>query len=184
VLVLRDVLGFRASEVAAMLDSSVDSVKAALKRARATLDQRLPSTDREGAPLPDSPAEHELVRRFADALEAERHRHRRRAPHRGRMADDAASTLEYQGRVLIGSFLRDLATWRRGQRYRLVPTRANTQPAFACYRVDPQAPIAHATGLVVLSLRGEQIAAITQFLDTSILARFGFPRTLRGVRQP
>jgi RNA polymerase sigma-70 factor (ECF subfamily) len=65
-----------------------------------------------------------------------------------------------------------------------VPTRANTQPAFACYRADRHAPIAHATGLVVLSLRGEQIAAITQFLDTSILARFGFPRTLRGVRQP
>ena len=92
--------------------------------------------------------------------------------------------LEYQGRVLIGSFLRDLATWRRNRRYRLVPTRANTQPAFACYRPDPHAPIAHATGLVVLSLQGEQIAAITQFLDTSILARFGFPRTLRGVRQP
>ena len=114
-LVLRDVLGFRASEVAAMLDSSVDSVKAALKRARATLDQRLPPTDREHAPLPDSPAERELVRRFADAFEADDI-----DTVVALLTEDAwltmpPSTLEYQGRVLIGSFLRDLATWRRNQ---------------------------------------------------------------------
>jgi RNA polymerase sigma-70 factor (ECF subfamily) len=83
---------------------------------------------------------------------------------------------------VIASFLRENVTWRRGQRYRLMPTRANTQPAFATYRTDPHAPIAHATGLVVLTLEGERIAAITQFLDTSILSRFGFPRTLRGER--
>jgi RNA polymerase sigma-70 factor (ECF subfamily) len=84
--------------------------------------------------------------------------------------------------VAIASFLRELATWRRGQRYRLVPTRANTQPAFATYRADPHAPIAHATGLIVLTLEGERIAAITQFLDPSILSRFGLPQTLRGAR--
>jgi RNA polymerase sigma-70 factor (ECF subfamily) len=92
------------------------------------------------------------------------------------------STLEYQGRLVIASFLRENVTWRRGQHYRLVPTRANTQPAFATYRTDPHAPIAHATGLVVLTLEGERIAAITQFMDISILSRFGFPRTLRGER--
>ncbi len=92
------------------------------------------------------------------------------------------STLEYQGRLVIASFLRENTNWRRGQRYRLVPTRANTQPAFACYRTDPHAPIAHGTGLVVLTLEGERIAAITQFMDTSILSRFGLPRTLRGER--
>jgi RNA polymerase sigma-70 factor (TIGR02960 family) len=174
-LVLRDVLGFHAAEVADMLDSSVDSVKGALKRARATLEQRLPPTDR----VPDSPGERELVRRFADAWQAD--------DINGIVAlltEDAwltmpPSTLEYQGRSVIASFLRELATWRHGQRYRLVPTRANTQPAFATYRTDPHAPIAHATGLVVLTLEGDRIAAITQFLDTSILSRFGFPRTLR-----
>src|SRR5258707_2361357 len=56
-LVLRDVLGFHAVEVADMLDTSEDSVKSALKRARATLEQRLPPTDRDGSPLPDSPGE-------------------------------------------------------------------------------------------------------------------------------
>jgi RNA polymerase sigma-70 factor (ECF subfamily) len=69
--VLRDVLGFHAAEVADMLDSSEDSVKSALKRARATLEQRLPPTDRDRSPIPNSPGERELARRFADAWEAD-----------------------------------------------------------------------------------------------------------------
>jgi RNA polymerase sigma-70 factor (TIGR02960 family) len=181
-LVLRDVLGFHAAEVAEMLDSSEDSVKAALKRARTTLEQRLPPTDRDRSPLPNSPGERELAQRFANAWEAD--------DIDGIVAlltEDAwltmpPSTLEYQGRLVIASFLRENVTWRRGQRYRLIPARANTQPAFATYRTDPHAPIAHATGLVVLTLEGARIAAITQFMDTSILSRFGFPRTLRGER--
>ena len=163
-----------------MLDSSEDSVKGALKRARATVEQGLAPTDRDRSPLPNSPGERELVRRFADAFQAD--------DINGIVAlltEDAwltmpPSTLEYQGRLVIASFLRENTTWRRGQRYRLVPTRANTQPAFGCYRTDPHAPIAHATGLVVLTLEDERIAAITQFMDTSILSRFGLPRTLRG----
>jgi RNA polymerase sigma-70 factor (TIGR02960 family) len=181
-LMLRDVLGFHAAEVADMLDSSVDSVKGALKRARATLEERLPPADRDRSPLPDSPAERELVRRFADAFQDD--------DINGVVAlltEDAwltmpPATLEYQGGLEIAAFLREVATWRRGQRYRLVPTRANTQPAFGCYRTDANAPAAHATGLVVLSLEGERIAAITQFLDPSILSRFGLPLTLHGER--
>jgi RNA polymerase sigma-70 factor (TIGR02960 family) len=179
-LVLRDVLGFHAAEVAEVLDSSVDSVKGALKRARATLEQRLPATGRDHPPLANSPGERELVRRFADAFQAD--------DISGVVAlltEDAWLTmppvaLEYQGRSAIASFLGEVATWRGGQRYRLVATRANTQPAFACYRTDAHAPIAHATGLVVLTLEGEQIAAITQFMDPSILSRFGLPATLDG----
>ena len=179
-LVLRDVLGFHAAEVADLLDSSVDSVKSALKRARATLEKRLPRTDRDRAPLPNSPGERELLRRFADAFQADDIN-----AIVALLTEDAwltmpPTTLEYQGRLVIASFLRENTTWRRGQRYRLLPTRANTQPAFATYRTDAHAPIAHATGLVVLTLEGERIAAITQFLKPGILSRFGFPRTLRG----
>jgi RNA polymerase sigma-70 factor (TIGR02960 family) len=179
-LVLRDVLGFHAAEVADLLDSSVDSVKSALKRARATIEERLPATGRDHPPLANSAGERELVRRFADAFQAD--------DINGVVAlltEDAWLTmpptiLEYQGRSAIASFLEEVATWRRGQRYRLTPTRANTQPAFACYRTDAHTPIAHATGLVVLTLQGEEIAAITQFLDPSILSRFGLPPTLHG----
>jgi RNA polymerase sigma-70 factor (ECF subfamily) len=179
-LVLRDVLGFRAAEVAEMLDSSEDSVKSALKRARTTLDRRLPNRDRASPPPPDSKAERELVRRFADAFQADDVDSVVEL-----LAADAwlrmpPSTLEYQGPAAIGSFLAEVAAWRRGQRQRLIATRANTQPAFVCYRDDTHAPIAHATGLVVLTLGRDTVAAITMFLDSSVLSRFGVPRTLRG----
>jgi RNA polymerase sigma-70 factor (ECF subfamily) len=179
-LVLRDVLGFRTAEVAEMLRSSEDSVKGALKRARATLEQLLPADDREQAPLPNSPPERGLVRRFADAFEADDI-----DAIVALLTDEAwlimpPSTLEYQGLPAIAAFLRQAIRWRSGRRNRLVPTRANTQPTFGCYRNDAHTPIARATGLIVLTLEGEQIAAITQFLDGSVLPRFGLPRTLRG----
>src|SRR6266705_2599489 len=69
VLVLRDVLGYRAAEVAGMLDSTENSVKGALQRARAALQAQLPA-DRDRAPLPDSPRERQLAGRFAAAVEA------------------------------------------------------------------------------------------------------------------
>jgi hypothetical protein len=64
-------------------------------------------------------------------------------------------------------------------RFRLVPTRANGQPAFGFYLRDPQCPIARATGILVLSLRGDRIAEITAFHDTSLFPRFGLPRTVQ-----
>jgi RNA polymerase sigma-70 factor (ECF subfamily) len=178
-LVLRDVLGFHAAEVAEMLDSSEDSVKGALKRARATMDRRV-QPDREKTPFPDSAQERELVQRFADAFEAD--------DIDGVVAlltEDAwltmpPATLEYQGPAAIQAFLREVERWRAGSRYRLVPTRANTQPAFGWYRTDAHAPVARANGVIVLTLESDRIAAITQFLGTSILSRFGLPRTLRG----
>jgi RNA polymerase sigma-70 factor (ECF subfamily) len=181
-LVLRDVLGFHAVEVADVLDSSEDSVKSALKRARTTLEQCLPPIGRDRSPLPDSPVERELARRFADAFQADDINGLVTLLTEDSWLTMPPTTLEYQGPMVIASFLRENVTWRRGQRYRLVPTRANTQPAFGCYRTDAHAPIAHATGLVVLTLEGERIAAITQFMDPSILSRFGLPRTLRGER--
>jgi RNA polymerase sigma-70 factor (ECF subfamily) len=178
-LVLRDVLGFHTAEVADMLDSTEDSVKGALKRARATLERGLAAPDRDKAPLPDSAGERELVQRFTDAWEAD--------DVDGIVAlltDDAwltmpPSTLEYQGTDAIRSFLRELPTWRSGQHFRFVATHANTQPAFGVYRTDPHTPIAHANGLMVLTLEGDRISAVTHFLDASVMSRFGLPRTLR-----
>ena len=59
-----------------------------------------------------------------------------------------------------------------------MPTRANGQPAFGLYARDPQAPVAHASGILVLALAGSQISAMTGFLDNSLLRIFGLPRTL------
>jgi RNA polymerase sigma-70 factor (ECF subfamily) len=65
------------------------------------------------------------------------------------------------------------------ERFRLIPTRANGQPAFACYLRDPRARIARAYGLMVLTLGGDRVTAITGFPDTSVFPHFGLPRTLR-----
>ena len=179
VLVLRDVLGFHAPEVADMLSTSQDSVKSALKRARATLERLNASPGSGTAPPPNSPSERELVQRFSEAWVADDIDRVVALLTDNASASMPPSPLEYQGRAAIAGFLWAIARWRAGRRYRLIPTRANTQPAFGCYRDDPHAQIAHATGLLVLSLDGNRIAAITNFIDSGVLSRFGLPRTLR-----
>ena len=178
VLVLRDVLGFRAGEVAEMLETSQASVNSLLRRARAAFESRLPATGRERAPLPNSRREREIVGRLADAFEA------------GDiddvvalLTDDAWLTMppepyEYQGRAAIGAFLDDRAG-RRGGPMRLVPTRANGQPAFGCYFPSSQTGIARPSGLLVLTLAGDWISAMTWFADSSVFPHFGLPRILR-----
>jgi RNA polymerase sigma-70 factor (TIGR02960 family) len=178
VLVLRDVLGFRAGEVAEMLDTSEPSVNSLLRRARAAFQSRLPAAGRERAPLPNSKLERDVVGSFADAVEA------------GDidtvvalLTDDAWVTMppepwEYQGPTAIGVFLRDREV-RRGAPLRLVPTRANTQPAFGCYLPVPLTDIARPYALFVLTLEGDGISAITWFGDSSVFPHFGLPRMLR-----
>ena len=176
-LVLRDVLSFHSAEVAEMLESSEASVKGALQRARATIDERIPPDARERAPVPRSPQERELVGRFAAAVE--------RLDTQtivSLLTEDAWLTMppepyEYQGGQAIARFLRDRET-RRGAHLRLVSTRANGQPAFGCYLPDAHAPIARAYGLMVLTLTDDSISAITWFGERSLVPRFGLPRTL------
>ena len=85
-------------------------------------------------------------------------------------------TLEYQGREAIAAFLRDIRAWQGPRRYRLVPTRANGQPAFGCYLQEGQLFRAH--GMIVLTLDGDQISVVTRFVDNGNLARFGLPPML------
>jgi RNA polymerase sigma-70 factor (TIGR02960 family) len=176
ILVLRDVLGYPAAETASMLEISEVAVNSALQRARATLAAQRPAAGRDAAPAPRSRREQEVTRRFADAFEA--------ADVQRLVAlltDDALLTmppepLEYQGHAAIAEFFRSREWW--GWRVRLVPTRANNQPAFCYYRADPRAPVAHAHGLIVLTLAGDRVSAITRFGDNALLPYFGLPRTL------
>jgi RNA polymerase sigma-70 factor, ECF subfamily len=178
VLVLRDVLAFRAAEVAEMLGVTEASVNRSLQRARQGLERAVPPGQREIAPLPGSREERELVDRFTAAFEA--------GDVPGVVAllsDDALLTmppepLEYQGPLAIGQFLSTVPAGGALERFHLVATRANGQPAFGCYLRDPHAPVAHAYGLMVLTLRGNRVAAITGFPDTSVFRSFGLPRTL------
>jgi RNA polymerase sigma-70 factor (ECF subfamily) len=178
VLVLRDVQGYRAGEVAEMLDTTEASVNSLLRRARVAFESRLPATGRERAPLPNSKLERDIVGRFAETVE--------NGDIAGMVAlltDDAWVTMppepwEYQGPTAIGAFLRDREV-RRGAPLRLVPTRANTQPAFGCYLPIPNTDIARPYALFVLTLEGDRISAITWFGDSSVFPQFGLPRMLR-----
>jgi hypothetical protein len=175
VLILREVLGYHANEVAEMLDSTVESVNSALKRARASLQRRLPPTaEREPAPASDSPAEQALVAKFVRAYES------------GDLdalvalfTDEISISmppipLEYQGRDVVARLFASI--FGSGRRSDLVPTRANGQPAFGAYLRAPSG-IRHGTGIIVLTLTGDRIRAFTRF-DNSVLPWFGLPRSL------
>ena len=172
VLILRDVLGFRAAEVAEMLDTSLDSVTSALKRARVTLEHRPRA---EAPPAPASQAERQLVEGLAAAFEEN--------DVNGivaLLADDVRLTmpplpLEFIGRQEAKRFYAIVAA-RPGRR-RLVPTRANGQPALAFYSRDPTGGVFRATSLMVVTLEGRGVTALTRF-DPSVLSHFGLPRIL------
>ena len=168
VLILRDVLGFHASEVADMLEVTVESANSALKRARASLQRRQPP------PVAGSPAEDAIVAMFARAWES--------ADLEALVAlltDDVFIAMPpepfgYEGRDNVARY------WGRqfgaGRMFDLVPTRANGQPAFGAYLRAP-AGIRHATAFYVLTLAGDRICAMTRF-DNSVLPWFGLPRSL------
>ncbi|MCP2342522.1 sigma-70 family RNA polymerase sigma factor [Actinomadura rupiterrae] len=178
VLVLRDVLGYPASEVAEMLDTTVESVKSALKRARSSL--RAQQTGRAGGaeheppPAAGSAAEDAIVARFVRAYES---------------ADvDALVTLltddvfmsmpplplEYEGLDVVARFCADI--FGAGRRFELVPTRANGQPAFGAYLRTADG-VRHGAGVLVLTLAGDRISALIRFENT-LFPAFGLPRTL------
>jgi RNA polymerase sigma-70 factor (ECF subfamily) len=178
VVVLRDVLGFAAGEVAGMLDTTVDSVNSLLRRGRAGLRRHLPSGVEREPPPTDSPAERAIVERFVRAYES--------ADLDALLAlltDDVVVSmppmpLEYEGRDNVADlFARILGP---GRRFDLVPTRANGQPAFGTYLRAPTGA-RRATGLFVLTLAGDRVSALTRF-ERSVLLRFGLPRSLSAAR--
>jgi RNA polymerase sigma-70 factor (TIGR02960 family) len=177
-VVLKDVLGFRSAETAQLLDASAAAVNSALQRARGKLDRFGAERRQLDPPHPDSVSEREIVGRFARAFEA------------GDvdavvalLTEDARLTmppepLEYQGPAAIHHFFSTVPAGGELERIKLVATRANGKPAFGCYLRMPEGPL-RAYGLMVLTLAGDRVGAITGFPDTSVFAYFGLPRTLR-----
>jgi len=176
-LVLRDVLGYRASEAAEMIESTEASVESALKRARVALHDRLVDTkDREPPPAPNSVDEQEIVARVTAAFET------------GNvdellvlLTEDVLVTMppipgECEGREDAGRYFRK-TLFRPGPSRRIVPARANGQPALASYVRDPQTGLYHASGIAVLTLSGRLISAMTTF-GKDVLPSFGLPRVL------
>jgi RNA polymerase sigma-70 factor (ECF subfamily) len=168
VVILRDVLGFHTSEVADMLDTTVDSVNSALKRGRAGLERR------RQPPAASSPDEAAIAARFVDAYQS--------ADVDALLAlltDDVFISmpplpLEYEGVDAAARFFGSI--FGSGRRFELVPTRANGQPAFGAYIRAPDG-IAHGVGLFVIEVCGDRISATARFENT-VLPWFGLPRTL------
>jgi RNA polymerase sigma-70 factor (TIGR02960 family) len=178
-LLLRDVLGFEAQEVASMLGTSQTAVKGALQRARAALEHHLGEAGHGRAPRPASAAERALARRFADAYTA--------ADIDGVLAlltDDAWLSMppaphQYRGAGAIRSMLRASFAYRGDRRMYLVPARANAQPALAGYLSGPaSAGPAAPAGLFVFTMAGQRIRAVTRFHLDDLYPRFGLPRSL------
>jgi RNA polymerase sigma-70 factor (TIGR02960 family) len=175
VLILRDVLGYRASEVAGMLEVTLESANSALKRARASLQRRQhPAAGHHPPPAAGSPAEDAIVARFTrawesadlDALVA-------------LLTDDAFIAMPpapfgYAGKDAVTRYCASLLAPGRGSG--LVPVRANGQPAFGAYLPGPDGT-RHATAFYVLTLTGTQIRGLTRF-EASVLPWFGLPRSL------
>jgi len=177
VLILRDVLGFHASEVAGLLDASVESVNSALKRARASLQRRWPAgTGAEPPPVAGSPAEEAIVAKFVSAWESADMDALVALLTDGVFMSMPPMPFEYEGRDVVARFSARL--FDAGRRFDLVPARANGQPAFGAYLRAPTG-IRHGTGLYVLTLSGDRICAMTRF-DNSVLPWFGLPRSLPG----
>jgi len=173
-LLLRDVLGYRASEAAELLGLTEDAVTSALKRARATMDAA--QSPALPPPLPGSVEERELLDRFVaaftsldvDALVA-------------LMTDDAWVRMpplpfEYRGTAAVHAFFTATAPHRLGIA-QLVRVRANGQPAWGEYRRDSATGALHLTGIEVVGLTGDRICEITRF-ETTTAPHFGLPRTL------
>jgi RNA polymerase sigma-70 factor (TIGR02960 family) len=174
VLLLRDVLGYRASETAGLLGLTQDAVTSALKRARATMNAA--RSPHPPPPPPGGPAERALLDRFVaafteldvDALLA-------------LLTDDAWVRMpplpcEYRGSEAVHRFFSVIHA-RVGRIDRMVPVRANGQPAWGEYLRDRVTGGLHLAGVIVVGLAGDRIGELTRF-ETVVAPYFGLPRTL------
>ncbi len=174
VLVLRDVLGFHADEVAEMLGSSPASVNSALQRARTSLEGRLPRA-RDRLAMPLTGAERELVDRFADAFQRDDF-----DTVVALLTDDAFVSMPpepewHRGAEAIAAFLRERHAVRE-KPWRFVEIGANGQPAFAYYLLEDDGWVR--SGMFVVGVRPDGISYVTRFGDDGALSLFGAPERL------
>src|SRR5258708_28204914 len=177
VLILRDVLGWSASDVADMLDSTAAGVNNALHRARATIEQqRAAGRLQSSRVVPTNEVERRLVQGYVDAFQA---RDLRRFAQM--LTQDVVLTmpplpLRYAGREAVTAFYAAVP-YASPDEFAFLPTRANRQPAVGVYRLD--ADFYRPVGIWVLHPDGDAIAEITAFVDPTLAPRFGLPTELR-----
>jgi RNA polymerase sigma-70 factor (ECF subfamily) len=179
VLILRDVLGWRAAEVATLLDSTTAAVNSTLQRARTQLERVSPREDEVDEPTDER--DRSLLARYVAAFE------NADVPALMELLrDDAVLEMPptptwFAGRERVGAFLGAQVLHRPG-RFRLVATGANGQPAFGTYVLEEDG-VHHGHGVAVLTLAGGRIARLTAFNDAGLIQTFGLPPTLAGPRR-
>ena len=187
-LILKDVLGFSAAEVADHLETTVAAVNSALQRARGTLEDKLPDrSQQENARTVGDAELRAVVEGYMEAWE------------RGdvdavaaMLAEDAILTMPpmatwYDGRDAIEVFLREFAFAKQwdgaafvpgARTVRLVPTRANGQVALGAYRLDAEAGTYKPYTIQVLTLRDREIVEVTGFVTPDFFRYFDLPAEL------
>jgi RNA polymerase sigma-70 factor (ECF subfamily) len=179
-LILREVLGFSAKEVAGQLETTVAAVNSAVQRARRTLDERLPSeSQREVLDALGEGRVRELAAEWIRAWETADV-----DSIVGMLTEDAVLAMPpmadwYQGRDVFEAFVADrVFAPEDPTRIRLVPVRANGQLAFAAYHWEAETGSFRAFAITVLSLRGDRVAQLTGFLQPELFDHFGLPAEL------
>jgi RNA polymerase sigma-70 factor, ECF subfamily len=174
VLILRDVLDWRASEVAELLGTTATATNSALQRARAQLQQAAPREDELREPA--DPGDLALLNRYAAAFE-----NADIATLTALLRDDVVLEMPplpawFTGRENIGLFLRSHVLRQPGD-FRMIPIAANGQPALAAYRRTPDGTY-HANGIELLTASASRITRVTAFLDPTLFPAFALPLTL------
>jgi RNA polymerase sigma-70 factor (ECF subfamily) len=177
-LLLFEVLGFSAAEIATMMDTSTTSVNSALARARKIIAQKVPSpTQQQTLREIDDARVREVVAGYSAALE------------RGDadalialLTEDVTWSMPplahwYHGLEAVTDFALQVPLTSCGS-WRHLPTSANGQPAVGCYLWNDDAGAHFAWSITVLTLRGEHVAEITTFIGPDLFTPFGLPTSL------
>jgi RNA polymerase sigma-70 factor, ECF subfamily len=178
VLILRDALDWSADETAAVLEMSVAAANSALQRARATMKERLPAARLEWATVADAEeTERSLLQTYVEAFE--RHDDRRLV---ALLREDVRLAMPphptwYEGREAVAAFLAGILFAPGSEARRLVPTRANRQPAFGIYHGD--GAVARPSSIHVVGIESGLVADMHFFLYPELFPAFGLPDTLR-----
>ena len=177
VLILREVLGFSASEVSETLDTSVASVNSALQRARKTVDERIPEQSQQDTlRLMGDDGVRRLVDRYVDAMDRDD-----TAALAALLAEDVTFAMPplpewWRGRDSLLAF-RELNAGKCPES-RPLPARANAQPAIGWYSWNEELGEFRAAALEVLDLELERIKQITAFVNPELFEHFGLPPSL------
>ncbi len=175
VLILRDVLKWRAAEVAELLDTTTVAVNSTLQRARAQIEQAAPSEDEVVEPT--TPDQRQLLERYVAAFESYDV-----AAIVQTFTEDAVWEMPpftgwYQGADTIGRLIATNCPASGSGDMRLVRTEANGQPAFAVY-MRGEDGVHRAFQLQALTLSGSGVSHVASFFDVDLFARFNLPETL------